>query len=1058
MSYLDQNNRYTIENFHTKSAFASFLPGIAGPLGVPLWAFYVNRGQGMVSFGIQDKDNPIVEFRPANQAYQTVFTHGFRTFIKNEAGEVYEPFTEFRPLSPRETGMQIGLNDLILSETNPAAGVQTEVLYFTLPSEPYAALVRKVTVTNIGGQTFSGEILDGLPAIIPFGVGNWLLKEMSNTVTAWMGVENLENNIPFYKVRSSIEDRPEVEEFQAGHFYAVFSEKDYQLAPIVDPALIFEHNTAMTYPAGFMAFPLEKLLRKKQVDVGKVPCGFFGMPFSIAPGNSLTLTGLIGHAGNLDMVNKRSAAILNAEFIKFKHTEAINITEKLTAVAATQTGDPTFDRYCRQTYLDNVLRGGQPMLFPTAGKPHVFHLYSRKHGDLERDYNFFTTRAEHYSQGNGNFRDVCQNRRSDVFFNPEIDDHNIVTFMNFIQADGYNPLVIQENTFALATSDQAALVQTFSDDAQPLLQEVLSRPFTPGQLVQVIENHLISLQKPAPMFLQEVLARATLQANADHHEGYWVDHWTYCLDLIDSYRTVFPDRDQTLFFSEKYTYFDDPHIVRPRKDKYVEVDGEVRQYDAVALDAEKKAVITLRKSDPHLMHTRKGIYRTTLFGKLLNLAAIKFATLDPGGMGIEMEAGKPGWYDALNGLPALFGSSVAETYELKRLLELLIRTCHHFPETQVRLPIEVWALINDLVKLLEDDFKYWQKTSDRREAYREKTKFGFAGDEEAVSLREVMPHLAKFLRRIEAGLQKASKLNDGLPPTYFRYEAVNWTRQTNADGAGRLDAKGRPLVTVTEFKPIAMPLFLEGAVKAIKLSRTPDDARKFHTKVKKSGLYDPKLKMFKVNISLQDQPMAIGRTRAFTPGWLENESIFMHMHYKYLLALLKAGLSEEFWAEAKNGLAPFFDPAVYGRSVLEHSSFIASSVHPDESIHGKGFVARLSGATAEFLDMWRLILLGPQPFAETPAGMVFQPRPQIPGWLFKADGTLRFQLFGKIQITYCNPHRKNTFPGNSSLIREFEILDHHQKMTKVSPQSCYDHIYLTANGSPPKIKEIRAYF
>ena len=75
-------------------------------------------------------------------------------------------------------------------------------------------------------------------------------------------------------------------------------------------------------------------------------------------------------------------------------------------------------------------------------------------------------------------------------------------------------------------------------------------------------------------------------------------------------------------------------------------------------------------------HGYGAVYRTTLFNKLVMLAILKFATLDPHGMGIEMEAGKPGWYDALNGLPGLFGSSLAETFELQRLVEFLKRALH----------------------------------------------------------------------------------------------------------------------------------------------------------------------------------------------------------------------------------------------------------------------------------------------------------------------------------------------------------------------------------------------
>ncbi|MFD2882322.1 hypothetical protein ACFTAO_51225 [Paenibacillus rhizoplanae] len=60
--------------------------------------------------------------------------------------------------------------------------------------------------------------------------------------------------------------------------------------------------------------------------------------------------------------------------------------------------------------------GGYPFIFDNGAEGFVVHLYSRKHGDMERDYNFFSLAPEYYSQGNGNFRDMNQNRRNDVFF------------------------------------------------------------------------------------------------------------------------------------------------------------------------------------------------------------------------------------------------------------------------------------------------------------------------------------------------------------------------------------------------------------------------------------------------------------------------------------------------------------------------------------------------------------------------------------------------------------------------------------------------------------------
>ena len=44
------------------------------------------------------------------------------------------------------------------------------------------------------------------------------------------------------------------------------------------------------------------------------------------------------------------------------------------------------------------------------------------------------------------------------------------------------------------------------------------------------------------------------------------------------------------------------------------------------------------------------------------LATLKFATMDMNGLGVEMEGGKPGWNDAMNGLPAMIGSGMSGTY------------------------------------------------------------------------------------------------------------------------------------------------------------------------------------------------------------------------------------------------------------------------------------------------------------------------------------------------------------------------------------------------------------
>jgi len=173
--------------------------------------------------------------------------------------------------------------------------------------------------------------------------------------------------------------------------------------------------------------------------------------------------------------------------------------------------------------------------------------------------------------------------------------------------------------------------------------------------------------------------------------------------------------------------------------------------------------------------------------------------------------------------------------------------------------------------------------------------------------------------------------------------------------------------------------------------------------------------MYKVNVSLDGQPPDIGRARAFPRGWLENESIWLHMEYKYLLALLDASLLDEFYEDFRHVLVPFQDPARYGRSPLENSSFIVSSAHPDPSLHGRGFVARLSGSTAEFLSILHRTMAGKTPFTMRDGQLCLSFEPVLPGWLFDAENTVRFTFLGSTAVIYHNPARRDTFGEYASV-------------------------------------------
>ncbi len=174
------------------------------------------------------------------------------------------------------------------------------------------------------------------------------------------------------------------------------------------------------------------------------------------------------------------------------------------------------DMYARQCYLDNFLRGGYPYTFDDK----VVHIFSRKHGDPERDYNYFSIAAEYYSQGDGNFRDVSQNRLNDVVFHPECGDFDIKMFFDLMQFDGYNPLFVKGTTFEVLPEnvDKANdLIDSFIDGDSKIAKELIANKFTAGSLVNGIYNAGLTLKIDDNEMLNKLLplCKQNVEASSD---------------------------------------------------------------------------------------------------------------------------------------------------------------------------------------------------------------------------------------------------------------------------------------------------------------------------------------------------------------------------------------------------------------------------------------------------------------------------------------------------------------------------------------------------------------
>ena len=973
-----------MKDYGRKSVFSGFLPGIAGKCGIPMWCFYVNRGQGVVSFGIQDKEHAIMEFYPAHVAYQNVKRTGFRTFIK-KGNHLYEPFS----MEELAQDMEVGRNHMQILEQDPVSGLQTKVTYYVLPEEPIAALVREVEITNLTEETCRLEVLDGMPAVIPYGVGMGSMKNMTQTAKAWMQAENLKGHTEIYRVRASMEDSASVREILGANFALAVDGAGQELAEVVDPEVIFSYDTSLGNPEGFRERSLEQLLAGRQNRANIVPCAFFAMEKELQPGASVRMYELYGQTENNDKLLTFLQRELKEEYFKAKYKRAEQLTEELTDVVDTRTGNETFDAYCRYTYMDNVLRGGEPVKL-TDHK--LFYLYSRKHGDLERDYNDFAMVPEYFSQGNGNFRDVAQNRRCDTFFHPEVGRHNIHIFYSLIQPDGYNPLKLEKMTYRYQGSMET------TDDR---LRELLQQSFTPGKLYGVLEE-CVGSEEAQKLFVK-IMEDSAEETNADFGEGYWSDHWDYHLDLIEDYLAIFPEQEQELYFEGGYGFYQSPKGVLPRGKRYVKTEKGIRQYHFLQ----------------EIPGAGKGGFieglTVTLLEKILLLCAVKFATLDAQGMGVEMEGGKPGWYDALNGLPGMLGSSMAETYELQRMLEKTIEVLGKYPG-EYELLSELTELFRNLKKdcreyeQSEDLMEFWKRRNDSREAYREKIYAGISGKRTKTDSRELLEILQNFRDVVTEGIERVKNYGSASVPTYFYYEVTAYEEK---DGE----------IYPTDFRVHPVADFLEGPVRYLKLPGTTEGKRELYRKVKASGLYDKVLEMYKVNASLAEESYELGRATAFTPGWLENESIWLHMEYKYLLEVLKSGMYEEFAGDFRKAGIPFQPEERYGRSCLENSSFLASSSNPNPDIWGKGYVARLSGSTIEFLHMWRIMMFGTNPFSVKNGELCLEFAPVIADYLLDDNLSIRAKFLGHTDVIYHVPEKKNFYPGNYRIYK-MQLTDH----------------------------------
>ena len=803
VKYYFENNSFVIEDYQNAKRFCSFFPAIAGVDGKPLWAFYANVGQCMGGFGVSNKETPITPFDSATLAYQNIPLKSFRTFLRIDHQE-YLPF-----FSDKYQNRILKINKTNFSIIEENEIYRLTITYSSVSHKDYPALIRIVKLENISKKKQHVEMCDGLPIFFPLGLSNFCYKELVSLMGAYCQVD-LNNKAPFVKFKTSTGDNSVVSLKEEGNGFISIDENGKRLSNIVELNQIYGGDPALLEAKKWNQTPFDELLKEEQQTENQLPSAFSLAKFDLEANESYSFVTLFGSFDNIEHFNK-SINDLSLD----KAYEMMDETEELLnsyLPKGIKTSNHLFDEYIKQSVLDNNLRGGFPVII--GDKP--YYVYSRKHGDMERDYNNFDIPSNYYSSGPGNFRDVNQNRRSDLYFLKDIKDFNIKLFFSLIQIDGQNPLTVKPTSFSL--KDSKGLDKKVFNIIKPIVND-----YSPGQLYSLLKKHIKDEKELNDKF-NKVIQLSDININACFGEGYWIDHWTYNVDLLENYRSVYPDKMEELLFNNDYKYFYSRIYVEPRDEKYCLLDnGKVRQYGAIDLNRFKKEneknhlkgneTLWLKDKD------NKEI-KTSLASKILNLILVKFSTLDAYQMGIEMECEKPGWNDAMNGLPGLFASAMSETIELLRLLRFLKQSLVSFEDKDISLLEEQYHLYEAVEQSLKrlnkkeiDSFQYWDLVTTAREELRYQTHECVSGMTKLIHVHDILSLLEEMEVVLEKGIVSAKELGEGVIPSYIIHEVDKY------ELLNKKNHLGYQVVKPLHFKMVTIPYFLEASAIMAKLGQ-----------------------------------------------------------------------------------------------------------------------------------------------------------------------------------------------------------------------------------------------
>ena len=673
--------------------------------GSDLWTFMSSNGG--ITAGRRSAEWALFPYETDDRVTASAENTGSKTLIRRTGdNRCWEPFSirseaQF-DLERNLYKSRIG-NSVIFEEIN--RDWQLSFRWQWTPGDRFG-FQREVTLENLGKDTVSLEVLDGIQNVMPCGVPSALQQASSNLVNAYKQTElEPQTGIGLFCLSAIIIDRAEPSE-------ALRCNVVWQTG--------LENPTHLLSTAQIPAFRHGQPIHEETLVKGECGAYLLGTTIELGAKEKKSWTVVADVMKDQTEVVALRKQLLSTTDVKVLLDEDLKeATALLVQLVAQADGIQTTADEARtarhfSNTMFNIMRGGIPLDKPTPENPLPLG-FSRRHGDPTRPWNKFNINTTDPVTGKpvldyeGNWRDIFQNWEALAVSYPNLLSAMTEKFLSCTTADGYNPYRVTKAGFDWETED----------------------PADPWSYI-----------------------------------GYWGDHQIiYLLRLMEAEEAHTPGQLSARLDTPAYPFANVPYRIKSYQE-ILKNPKDTIVFDAPLSDRLKKEM-AVKGVDAALLKDSDGTtIKASLLEKLLVSLLAKLSNFIPDG-GIWMNTQRPEWNDANNALVG-GGLSVVTLCYLHRALTFYQRIVAASQTTVFTLSSEVytWMEATGKALALTDTQAVMDALGEASTAYRQKIyAHSFSEGTVTVDRDAVLAFFSTALAPVKESI-RANRRSDGLYHSY----------------------------------------------------------------------------------------------------------------------------------------------------------------------------------------------------------------------------------------------------------------------------------------------------